>query len=192
MNKNTLTYILLLITMALSALSFPDKKGEIIKDQKDFILRLVNTPNSSIKTAEAIFLVNNSSKNCFKVLNDIKNYPEFMPNITETKFISKNKNGSIYDFVFEVAFMDTEYSLLLTDNVDKDIYYIDWTFVKGEINDSQGSWIIKPISISISELHYKVYLDPGSFIPDWITNKLTARSIPDMVEAIRKRVSEIK
>ena len=187
-----ISFILFLNTSTLFSLSFSNNKGMIITNEKDLIIRLLDSPNSSIKTAEAIFVVSADSKKCFSVINDIKNYSEFMPNISESKFVLKSKQGAIFDFIFEVMFIDTEYTLLLKDSIDNNTYHLDWTFVKGELNDSKGSWKIKPTLLdkNISEVYYKVYLDPGTFIPDWLTNKLTARSIPDMVVAIRKRVKE--
>lgn len=186
---NFIILFALIVFVNAAILSFPDSKGDIVKNENNMIIRLISSDNSSIKTAEAVFTVDQTPENCFNVVYNIESYPDFMPNITGTKLISKSEKGKIYDFVFEIAFMDIEYTLLIKDSIINDEYTMNWSFVKGEIKESSGSWNIKPdpSDSNLSVIYYRTFLDPGSFLPDWIVSKLTARSIPDMVEAIREQ-----
>lgn len=174
------------------ALEFPDKKGEIIAQEKDYIIRLIDSEQSSIKTAEAVFTVFAKPEKCFEIICDISKYPEFMPNITQTSFVKKTDCCLIYDFVFEVAFIDIEYTVSVKNEKTGDFYKSGWDYVKGDLKETKGSWIIEPFNDngSVSIIHYNVYLDPGSFMPGWLQNKLTAGSIPDMICAIKKRAEK--
>lgn len=171
------------------ALEFPDKKGEIIAQEKDYIIRLIDSQQSSIKTAEAVFIVNAGHEKCFDIICDISKYPEFMPNIAKTSFVKKKDCSFVYDFVFEVAFIDIEYTVSVKNEKTGNLYKSGWDYVKGDLKETKGSWVIEPFnsSSSVSLVHYNVYLDPGSLMPGWLQNKLTAGSIPDMISAIKKR-----
>ncbi|MDA3885589.1 MAG: hypothetical protein PF638_08355 [Candidatus Delongbacteria bacterium] len=194
MNKNNLTYILLFLAVALSALSFPDKNGKIVVNENDMIVRLIENTGSDIKTAEALFTVDVSRKKCFELINNIIDYPSFMPDIEKTIFVKNTSEGKLYDFIYDAPLFDIEYTLLLKDTLDEGIYYIEWSYVKGDLNDSNGSWEIKidPDNGNGTLINYRTYLDTGTILPDWLMNRLTAGSIPDMIEAIRKRVKKIK
>lgn len=189
---NFIILLALLLYLKAGTLSFPDPKGDIVKNEDNMIIRLIGSDKSSIKTAEAVFTVDQTPENCFNVIKNIEKYPDFMPNIEKTKLVSTSENGKIYDFVFGIAFMDIEYTLLIEDSIINDEYLMNWSFIKGEIKDSSGSWHIKidPENSNSSVIYYRTFLDPGSFLPDWIVSKLTARSIPDMVEAIREQTKK--
>lgn len=188
--------IILFFIMAVNAtkLSFPDKSGSIVVNEKNMVIRLIEKQDSDLKTAEALFAVKSTPEKCFNVISNILDYPNFMPDIEKTTFVKKLSEGKFYDFVYDAPIFDIEYTLLLKDTLDKGIYYIEWSYVKGDLNDSNGSWEVKidPDNSNRSLINYKTYLDTGTILPDWLMNKLTVGSIPDMIEAIRKRVKEIK
>ena len=194
MNKNTLAYILLLITIALSALSFPDKEGKIVVKQNDMIVRVIDNKDSDINTAEALFTVNSTPEKCFQVINNKLDYPNFMPDIEKVTFVKNTSSGKLYDYIYDAPIFNIEYTLLMKDSVKNGIYHISWNYVKGELNENKGNWEIKvdPTDSTRTLIDYKIFLDPGTILPDWLMNKLTAGSIPEMIEAIRKRVKKIK
>jgi ribosome-associated toxin RatA of RatAB toxin-antitoxin module len=173
-------------------LEFPDKKGVIVAQENDYIIRLIDSEQSSIKTAEAVFTVYAKPEKCFDIISDIPRYPEFMPNITKTSFVKKTDCCLIYDFVFKAAFMDMAYTVSVNNERTGDQYKSGWNYVKGDLKETKGSWIIEPVKDSgeVSIIRYNVYLDPGSFMPGWLQNRLTAGSIPDMICAIKKRAEK--
>jgi len=173
-------------------LSFPDSKGTVIRNEKDYIIRLIDSHNSSIKTAEAVFIVNAKPDKCFDIISDISEYYEFMPNITKSSFVSKNSDSLIYEMVFEVAFIDIEYTISVKNESKLNFYSSLWNYVKGDLKETKGSWSIEPYknNSNWSIIRYEVYLDTGSFMPGWLQNKLTAGSIPDMIYAIKKRAEK--
>ena len=175
-------------------LSFPDKVGEVVVNENDMIVRLIENKGSDINTAEAMFTVNSTPEKCFKVINNILDYPDFMPDIEKVTLVKKTSEARLYNYVYDAPIFDIEYTLLMKDSVSNGIYHIEWTYVKGELNENKGSWEIKTDTYDSTKtlIKYKIYLDPGTILPDWLMNKLTAGSIPDMIEAIRKRVKEIK
>jgi hypothetical protein len=73
-----------------ATIAFKDSKGTIVSQGQDYIVRMVDTPESSVKTAEALFIVKGTPEAVYKVVNDYEHYSEFMPNITKTKVLERS------------------------------------------------------------------------------------------------------
>ena len=170
-------------------LAFPDKIGKIVDQGENYKIRLIESKNSGIKTAEAIFLIKADPETVFKTVTDFAHYPEFMPNIKAAAPVEKTDGNERYKFTLKVAFWDINYTLLLKSDVKDEKYSLGWEYVEGDIRDTSGSWeIIKyEKNNDYSLILYSVRTDPGRFVPDWVADRLSTRSIPDMIKAVRKR-----
>ncbi len=170
-------------------LSFPDNNGKIIDRSEDYIIRLIETPDTDIKTAEALFLVNAKPGVVFKAVTDFDHYPEFMPNIVKVTSVNSNNKDKRYRFTLKVAIWNINYTLLLKSENKEDVYSLEWEYLEGDIKDTSGSWSIRKYEKenNYSLVFYRVRTDPGRFVPDWVADRLTTGSIPDLVEAVRKR-----
>lgn len=177
-----------LFSSQLHALSFPDKKGKIVKSGENYIIRLTDTKNKKQKTLEALFTVNASPISCFNVIYDIDRYPEFMPNITGTKNTNVTLQSTHYSFETKFSLWDFNYKIELEDKHKGNTHILKWHYIEGDFIDNTGSWIIRPNSKTAdsSLIYYRVYVDPGQFVPKWVIKKLTSQSIPEMIHAIRK------
>ena len=173
-------------------LAFKDNKGKIVDQGQDYIVRLLDTPGSKVKTAEALFIVKASPDAVYKVISDYDHYPEFMPNIVKTTILEKSGSETKCKFTLKIAMFKIEYSLSLKSNIRSLPYSVTWDFIEGDIKDTSGSWSIdmEEKGSRYSLVHYSVRTEPGGFVPDWVTNKLSSGSIPDMITAIRKRAED--
>jgi coenzyme Q-binding protein COQ10 len=172
-----------------ASLAFKDNKGSIVSQGQDYIVRMVDTPGSSIKTAEALFIIKGAPGAVYKIITDYEHYPEFMPNITKTKVLEKSALNTKCKFNLKVALINIEYSLTLKSSDNKLPYSVSWNFIEGDIKNTTGSWAIYKEGPDTLVL-YSVHTEPGRLVPDWIANKLGTESIPDMITAIRKRVEK--
>jgi len=191
-----LSTLLLMIMIApvieANPLSFKDNKGTIIKQGQDYIVRLLDTPGSKIKTAEALFLVKASPDAVYRIITDYNHYPEFMPNIAKTTILQKSGTATRCKFTLKIALFEIEYTLSLKSDINSRPYSLAWDFIEGDINDTTGAWLIEKDGEegNYSLVHYTVHTDPGRLVPDWIANKLSSESIPDMIAAIRTRAEK--
>lgn len=174
---------------------FPDNLGKIVKEDDNYKIRLLDENKGGVKTAEAVFLVKARPEAVFRAVTDFDHYPEFMPNIVKaTPVRSTNSGDKKYSFTLNVALWDIEYTLLLKPGHKDNLYTLDWKYVEGDIKDTTGSWKIRPYDKDngYSMIFYRVKTDPGRFVPDWVADRLSTQSIPDMIEAVRKRTIEYK
>jgi ribosome-associated toxin RatA of RatAB toxin-antitoxin module len=172
-------------------LEFPDSAGKIVGRTEDYIIRLVETPKSAVKTAEAIFFVKGSPRICLKVVSDFEHYPEFMPNIRSAEFVEKKDSCILYRFSFKVGIWTIRYCNSFKQRAsDGGSYALEWDYVNGDLRKTSGSWDIRPCKdrAGYSIVQYKAFIDTGMFVPHWVSDLLTAKSIPKMIKAIAKRV----
>lgn len=170
-------------------ITFPDKNGKLVDQGENYKIRLINSKGSAVKTAEAIFLIKANPETIFKIVTDFDHYPEFMPNIKEATPVEKNNGIYKYRFTLKVAFWDINYTIMLKSNINDNTYLLEWEFVEGDIRDTNGSWEITQYerNIDYSLILYRVRTDPGRFVPDWVADRLSTKSIPDMIKAVQKR-----
>jgi ribosome-associated toxin RatA of RatAB toxin-antitoxin module len=170
---------------------FPDTSGRIVAQTSLYAIRLTETPKSAVKTAEAIFTVQGSPAACNAVIIDFKNYPQFMPNIRSAKFVGSRDGAPIYKFGFKVAAWTIHYTNIIYCGKSCDgCYTIRWDFVDGDIKKTTGSWNIRPDPADSAQslIRYTTFVETGMCIPNWISDMLTTKTIPKMIEAITRRV----
>lgn len=173
---------------------FTDTLGKIVKEGDNYKIRLLDEKQGGVKTAEAVFLIKAKPEAIFRAVTDFDHYPEFMPNIVSATQVEDKGGDKKYRFTLKVAFWDIKYTLLLKPGHKSDFYSLDWVFVEGDIRDTTGSWRIGPYEKDnkYSLIFYRVKTDPGRFMPDWVADRLSTRSIPDMIEAVTKRSVEVR
>jgi|WetSurMetagenome_2_1015567.scaffolds.fasta_scaffold449182_1 ribosome-associated toxin RatA of RatAB toxin-antitoxin module len=195
-NRKTKSFFIFLIIVPLAAsaamLDFPDSCGKIVSRTPDQVIRLVETPGTDSKTAEALFFIKGSPKACLKVVSDFKQYPEFMPNITAAEFVETKDSCEVFRFCFKVALWNIRYTNIFKKSSSGDgTFSLKWDYVKGDLKKDSGSWNIGP-SIDkegYSLVHYRVLIDTGMLVPHWVSDLLMAKSIPKMIAAIAERVA---
>ena len=175
-----------------SVLQFPDSSGKIVARKPDYVIRLIETPLSNIKTAEALFLIKGSPFEIFKAVTDFENYPRFMPHICKSEMVEKKDSSCVYRFAFRLALWTIRYTNIFkggrSDNGD---YFLHWDYVGGDLKKTTGEWNISPYKQQkgYSLVHYKLYVDAGKYLPLWVTETLTVKSIPKMIAAIERHVA---
>lgn len=175
-----------------SVLQFPDSSGKIIARKPDYVIRLIETPLSNVKTAEALFLIKGSPFELFKAVTDFENYPHFMPHICKSEMVENKDSSSVYRFAFRLALWTIRYTNKFRGGQsDNGAYFVHWDYVGGDLKKTTGEWNISPYKQKegYSLVRYKVYVDAGKFLPLWVTETLTVKSIPKMIAAIERHVT---
>jgi hypothetical protein len=173
------------------ALDFPDSSGKIVGRAPNYVIRLVETPGSNLKTAEALFVIKGSTAACLAVISDFEHYPDYMPNVHFAKYVGKKDSCDLYNFVFRIAWKSIRYCNSFRQNPRKGGgCTITWTYVGGDLKENSGSWDIAPFSgqAGFTIVHYRIYIDVGMFVPGWIRDHLMAKSIPKMINAVSEQV----
>ncbi len=164
------------------------EKGEVL-------VELTAVEGSAIKRSVAIALVDAPPEAVFSVLTDYANFPSFMPYCSETKV--QKKEGEVSTVYFALDFPwpleNKHYVLRLTDTqhevADQKVYSSSWTYEpnSGNINDSYGSWEVRPYDSKRTFVRYTVFTDPGGKIPAWANSMASEVAVPKVIQGLRNR-----
>ncbi|MEZ4437397.1 MAG: hypothetical protein R3F65_33810, partial [bacterium] len=67
-----------------------------------------------------------------------------------------------------------------------------WTLIKGTYRRNSGSWSLYPYDEGQKTLLvYQLDADPDVSLPDWVISSAQSGTLPDLFEAVRKRVRKI-
>jgi ribosome-associated toxin RatA of RatAB toxin-antitoxin module len=175
------------------SVEFPDDLGRVVDTGAGYRVRLIEAAGGGPKTAQARFLVRASRTAVWKAINDFAHYPEFMPNIKTSSFVKAKPGSAEWAFSLKAALFTVDYTLDMKGVTTPDsVWTLSWEYVKGDLNSTTGSWRLseckgKPGSTLIC---YQVRVEVGRFVPDWISNRMTTKSIPELIQAVKTRAGE--
>lgn len=134
------------------------------------------------------------------VLQQYDQYPAFMPNTQSTQVSQTAASHSMIDVTLKLPMGKIKkYRLRMEPKVSKTSCVLawkqqPWPGVKQEetIADTSGQWQLTPAGPGRTAVRYSVYTDPGPipFGLGWIVDSLSKDSIPQTMEAVRKRASK--
>jgi ribosome-associated toxin RatA of RatAB toxin-antitoxin module len=191
LHLSTIPLLLFFFVSTAAAVSFPDTAGTVVDTGDGYAVRLVETPESAVKTAEAVFTVDAPADSVFGVVTDYGRYPAFMPNIAAAEYLAGPADSAAWRFTFKVAGVKIRYSIRLIARRNADTCAMAWSYIEGSLKNTEGSWLVLPDDINPgrSLVRYRVLTEPGLAVPAWITAALTTRSIPSMIAAIREQAA---
>lgn len=119
------------------------------------------------------------------VINDFASYPEFLPEVK--KIIVGNKTATSAEVTYEI---DVIKRISYTLKHVLDGQSVRWSLVKGDLmKKNEGSWTLRPEGDGSTHATYTLDVSFGGFIPvpAAITDRLTASSLPTLLENFKKR-----
>ncbi len=71
------------------------------------------------------------------------------------------------------------------------LYRSSWSLVIGNLKENSGEWILGPYGSRGTKAIYKLRTDPGGCIPGFLVKQGTTNTMPQIIEAIRKRTASL-
>jgi len=180
-------------------------------DEKDSVtLYSRSRPGSGVKEFKGTGLINATPAMVEKVLQDVANYPSFMPYVTEARIISQTGPEVVTYQRLDVPLVaNRDYTVRVEHGIVKGaggtlIYRDTWQtdneagppeqhgLVRVKVNE--GSWLLEPTGAdgSTTQATYQIYTDSGGALPAFLANKGSQMAIPKLFEALRKQVRDPK
>ncbi len=145
-----------------------------------------------------------------KVLEDVANYPKFMPYVAESRTLSQEGAKVVAYERLNVPFVaNRDYTVQVENGTatgpnGETIYRDSWQtdneagpaprhgVVRVRVNE--GSWLLEPAGPGgqTTQATYQIYTDSGGMLPAFLANKASQLIIPKLFEAIRKQAREAK
>jgi len=162
-------------------------------------------PGSSLKEFKAIGSIDAATGAVHQVIDDISNYPNFMPYVTESRLLKLDGESVIaYQRISPKLCSDRDYALRIHETswvTPSGLAYLNrWEPVNEfappkkagvvRINLCQGSWLLEPEGPEKTRATYSVYTGIGGIIPSFIANHFGQTAIEKIFAAVRERVKD--
>ncbi|MCP3169315.1 type II toxin-antitoxin system RatA family toxin [Myxococcus qinghaiensis] len=134
--------------------------------------------------ASRTIVINAPIEKVFDVITQYDRYPEFLPEVKETR--TANRKDNTVDVHYKVDVMKTvRYSIRVVEERPR---RMSWTFIEGEVmKDNKGSWVLEPEGEGKTRATYNVEMALGLLVPKAVVNALVDTSLPKMLEAFKRR-----
>jgi ribosome-associated toxin RatA of RatAB toxin-antitoxin module len=160
----------------------------------------VSQPGSAGKSFVAATIINAPVPELCALIQNYEGYPSFMPNMQSTKVSQSGPSFSVIDVVLKLPLGKIKkYRLRMEPKSSAESCTVAWKLVPWQglkqeetITDTTGSWQLTPgPATGKTTVKYTVFTDPGPipFGAGWIVDSLSKDSIPQTLEALRKRAA---
>lgn len=124
----------------------------------------------------------------FKVLSDLKSYPDFMTGVEEVEVLEENANVIKAKYHLNLI---KKFSYTLNHTIEEP-NRISWTMVDGDLmKKSDGSWTLKDLGNGQTEVTYQVDIDFKVMVPGMISKKLVSSNLPSMMKAVKEKAKKL-
>ena len=177
-----------------------------INSNENLTIYSKDRPGSSIRELRAVGLVDAPSWVILNVLDEVADYPDFMPYTTKAQLIERRPRGGIIYFRWDppligardVTVAVTHSSTKRTDGQTN--YQLWWEPITTagpapspgviRITLDEGSWILEPTEDGRrTTVTYDLFTDGGGGLPAFAINLANRQSVNDLFQAIRKQVT---
>lgn len=139
-----------------------------------------------------------------RVLDDVDEYPRFMPYVTESRVLTSDSNSRVsYQRVSPPLVGDRDYTVRVQRETRRmpggaECYCNRWQAANDlgptakagvtRVKVTEGSWLLEPTSDGQqTRATYCIYSDSGGSLPTYIVNAASKTAIPKLFEAVRKQ-----
>lgn len=183
---------------------------EEIEHKGSLTISARNRPGTSIKETRAVGTIDAPNWVIKNVLEDVENYPSFMPYIVESKLLFRNaakRTLTVYTRMTPPLIDPRDYTLLVHDDSHKAadgtiIYGSHWNPANERgpaekagtvrVSVNEGSWVLEPIDAEHTKGTYTLFTDGGGGIPAFVFNQLSKRRLNELFEVLNKQSKEGK
>ncbi len=168
----------------------------------DSAVALADTSQSGArgKSFVAATIINAPLQQLCQLIQDYESYPAFMPNTHAAKVSQAGSGFSLVDITLKLPMGKTKkYRLRMEPKVGANTCVVAWKLApwpgltpEETIAATSGAWHFSPgADAGRTVVKYSVYTDPGPipFGAGWIVDSLSKDSIPQTLQALRKRAS---
>ena len=176
--------------------SLEESDWRAIEQGRTFI-HLAEEPGSAVKKGVAIAVIDQDPERVFRVVTDNEHFAEFMPRVKSSTVEVGTDGSPINHQELNLPFVaDREFKVRISNSITERggerIWRSAWTHVKGfgNIEDTTGSWTLLEYGEHRTLIIYEVLTDPGGSIPKFLNNLATKRTLPALLDSVRKRARD--
>lgn len=192
----SLTLSVLLLLTAVSAPAWAQSttaldKGEIFVSTED--VKGYDFPRMVVTA-----VVDAPPEKVFEIVGNCDRFTERLPRVKESKILKKTPTSYTCQVTIGMPFPMSDLTAVTIDQrkLGPDVWYRKWHLVEGvetSYTHNVGGFILRPFAGDPNRtlIRYEVHAIPKSSVPDFIRKSAQKKSLPGMIERIRKEVSKL-
>ena len=181
----------LIAMLPVEASAAPDKKARL--SAGEIIVSAQKVPGSDQPRATVMGVVDAPPAAIWKIVSECQNYKRTMLRVSDAVLV--HKKGKVHrckvtvDLPFPLSSLtattDAVHTVVPGKKWDR-----SWTLVSGDYKKNSGSWTLAPFDATGSRtlVVYKVHAIPNLAIPDGIRRAAQRKTLPNLIENLRKQV----
>jgi hypothetical protein len=208
MKRTLFTLASACLALAVSAAEHASPQGwKLVKQASGVTIYSRLHPGSHLKEFKAIGEIDAPSHAAQKVIDDVEDYPSFMPYTAETRVIERKHNSILtYQRISPKIVSDRDYTIRIEKRswlAEHGVaYFSEWKPANEHGPAGQpgvfrvklvnGSWLLEPVGPKKTRATYYVFTDSGIAVPPFLANKISETGITKLFAAVRKQVKQQK
>src|SRR3984893_14589010 len=185
----------------------PNDGWKFVKESGGVSLYNRARAGTALKEFKAMGEIEASTRAVHNVIDDLDNYPSFMPYTVECRLIKRDGDSIVtYQRLSPKIVADRDYTLRIRKKSwpgqDGLVYLDEWKPANERgpaekpgvfrVKLCEGSWLLEPQSADKTRATYSVYTDSGGQLPAFLANVASEIGIRKVFAAVRKQVKEPK
>lgn len=148
-------------------------------------------PGDGLREGLAVAIVASPPERVYEVVTGNDDFAEFMPYVA-VSFLEDDSDGSLLnyqclDLPWPVSNRYYKVRLTNTEPTEEEpVWRSAWSFVSGNVTDSQGSWTLMKTTENTTRVVYRVLSDPGGGW-NFLKNVATEKGLRPLLESVRQR-----
>lgn len=131
-------------------------------------------------------IANATPRQVYDIVLDYEAYPKFFPEFENVMILDREEKAQIVEFTAKYSGKKVEYTLRIEH--DEEALKTSWTFVGGDLKNSEGGWEFSDDGKGGTDINYRISVEVGFFVPRMVSDGLIAKNIPVMFGLLDKEV----
>lgn len=154
------------------------------------IVRQLTPQSNKIKSTEAKILIPSSPEKVWKILENQEGFPKFVPMVKAIKVLEKTNDFQKIQVALKVSNFLPLFKYTYVFDQSNKYKIIKFNRVNGCFRELNGNFELEPYQ-NKTLLIYRINIDPGFFVPDFIYNNGLNKNIPDFLNSIRNEAEKL-
>jgi uncharacterized membrane protein len=139
-------------------------------------------------TVEATILIDAPSDRVWRVMTDCDAAPTFVPGLLSCQVLDAGHNWEIIRHETKWVWLLPKVTYVFRADYH-DRRQIDFKRIRGDLREMEGRWRLEALNHGRQTIvRYRVYLDPGFYVPQWLVRLSLKRNLPAVLTALRTKV----
>jgi ribosome-associated toxin RatA of RatAB toxin-antitoxin module len=158
----------------------------------EVVVRVDPSGGQKNERVEAAILIDAAAEPIWKLINDCRQTPEFIPGLKSCRVLQQDGTGELIEHRMKVSMLLPEMKYIFRAEYQRN-RRIDFKRTSGDLKEFEGSWVLESVDGENPQtlVIYSVFLDAGFLLPQWAMQLLLRQDLPGVLLALRNRISTL-